>query len=109
MNLKEKLTNALGTFGGILFYIILLAVLVFPVGIVSSYYDLSWWANWLLLFGSMWSSFIGFIVWVVGLIATIKGPQDTFAIIYYIAFAVVNLSHYLIFIIGWIVSLFKKE
>ena len=109
MNLKEKLTNALGTFGGILFYIISLAVLVFPVGIVSSYYDLSWWANWLLLFGSMWSSFIGFVVWVVGLIATIKGPQDTLAIIYYIAFAVVNLSFYLIFIITWIVSLFKKD
>ena len=109
MNLKEKLTNTLGVFGGILFYVVSLAALVFPVGIVSWYYDLPWWADFLLLLGSLWSSLISFVVWVVGLIATIKGPQDTFAIIYYIAFAVVNISHYLVFIRGWIVSLFKKD
>lgn len=109
MNIKEKLTNALGAFGGILFYIILLAVLVFPVGIVSSYYNLSWWADALLLMAALSSDTLGFIIWVVGLIATIKGPQDTLAIIYYIAFAIVNLSGYLIALIAWVVSLFKKE
>ncbi len=109
MNLKEKLTNALGVFGGILYFIISAVILVFPVYMISWYYDLPWWADSLMLLGSIWSSFISFIVWVVGLIATIKGPQDTIAIIYYIAFVVVNLSGYLIALIAWIVSLFKKE
>lgn len=109
MNLKEKLTNALGTFGLVLYFVISIILLVFPICMISWYYDLPWWADSLLLLGSVWSSFIAFVVWIIGLIATIKGPQDTLAIIYYIAFAVVNISHYLVFIVAWIVSLFKKD
>lgn len=109
MNLKEKLTNALGTFGAVLYFIISIVLVVFPVCMISWYYNTPWWANALMLWGSIASNIISFAVWVVGLIATIKGPQDTFAIIYYIAFAVVNLFNYFIFIVAWIVSLFKKD
>lgn len=109
MKIKEKLTEALGMFGGILFFVICAAILAFPVWMITWYYNTPWWANFLMLLGSYWSSSIGFVVWIVGLIAAIKGPQDTLAIIYYIAFAVVNISHYLVFIVAWIVSLFKKD
>ena len=109
MNLKEKLINTLGWFGYIIFYSIVILVAVFPVSIVSNYYSWPTWIYFLVGFAAIKIDIISFVFWIIGLIVTINGPQDTLAIVYYIAFAVVNLSFYLISFIAWIISLFKKD
>ena len=108
MYLKEKLTNSLGWFGYIIFYSIVILVAVFPVSIVSNYYSWPTWIYFLVGFAAIEIDIVSFAFWIVGLIVTINGPQDTLAIVYYIAFAVVNLAFYFIAFILWIISLFRK-
>lgn len=108
MNLKEKLTTTLGWFGYIIFYSIVIFVAVFPVSIVSNYYSWPFWVYFLVGIVALNIDIVSFAFWIVGLIVTINGPQDTLAIVYYIAFAVVNLAFYFIAFILWIISLFRK-
>lgn len=82
--MKEKLLNAFGTFGGILWFIVSALIYVLPFVMIGA----SFWLN-LLLFGIVY--FIpstSIIFWVWGLVCAIQGPQDVWAIIYYIIFAV---------------------
>lgn len=82
--MKEKLLNAFGTFGGILWFIVSALVYVLPFVMIGG----SFWLN-LLLFGIVYfipSSSI--IFWVWGLVCAIQGQQDVWAIVYYIIFAV---------------------
>lgn len=82
--MKEKLLNALGTFGGILWFIVSAIIYVLPFVMIGE----SFWLN-LLLFGIVY--FIpstSIIFWVWGLVCAIQGPQDVLAIIYYVLFAI---------------------
>lgn len=99
--MKEKLLNALGTFGGILFYIITLAIAILPILVI----DVKMWMIVIIILACYIFPPLSIPVWIWGLIVALKGPQDVLAIIYYIAFVIVFLP----FIITTISSLFNKS
>lgn len=98
--MKEKLLDALGAVGGIIYLIFSWAVYVLPMVMIGK----PFWLN-IIFFGIMQffpSSSV--IFWVWGLICAIGGPQDFFAVLYYILFVVMFLP----FFLNIISALFKK-
>ena len=96
--MKEKLIYYLGTFGIILFYIIRFAVAALPFIFI----DLNFLLMWVLIMVEFIMPISVPVFWVWGLINAINsGVQDVFAIIYFIASAVVFLP----FIIDTIISI----
>lgn len=84
MSFKEKLTDLLGGIGGILFYIISLVASVMPVVMLN----LPFWIDFILI-GIMLIIPIAMpIMWIIGLVGAIAGPQDALAIIYYVLFGI---------------------
>ena len=84
MNLKEKMQTALGAIGGILFYLISLTVYILPLVMIGASF---WWD--LLFFAILYFFPVSSIVfWIWGLVCAIAGPQDAWAIIYYVLFVV---------------------
>ena len=84
MNIKEKLQISLGTIGGILFYLISFTVYILPLVMI----DASFWLD-LLFFAILYFFPVSSIVfWIWGLVCAITGPQDAWAIIYYVLFVV---------------------
>lgn len=87
VNLKEKLTNLFGGIGYIFYLIINFLFPLFAIVMIVNSFTLPSWVIFVfvaLLFIS--PSFFSICFLVVGLIATIMGPQDVLAIIYYIVF-----------------------
>lgn len=84
--MKEKLTATLGTFGLILWYVISVVITFAPLIILSFpiYIDAAIIAiiNIIPILGNI----VSVVIWVWALIECIGGPQDIFAIIYYILF-----------------------
>ena len=85
--MKEKLTSALGAAGLGIWYIISVLVTFAPLAILR----FSFFINFIIIAVISAVPFIGNIVsvviWVWALLECIAGPQDIFAIIYYILFA----------------------
>lgn len=81
--MKERLINSFGILGGIFFYSLSAFVFVFPLVMINA----SFWLNLLLLSIMFFFRPSSLIFWVWGLICAFKGPQDAWAIIYYILFA----------------------
>lgn len=82
--LKEKLQTTLGAIGGILFYLISFTIYILPLVMI----DASFWLD-LLFFGILYFFPVSSIVfWIWGLVCAITGPQDAWAIIYYVLFVV---------------------
>ena len=82
--MKDKLLNTLGAFGGILWFALSALIYVLPFVMIGGSFFLN-----LLLFGIVY--FIpstSVIFWVWGLVCAIQGPQDVWAIIYYILFVI---------------------
>lgn len=99
--MKDKLLNALGTFGGILWMIISLVIYVLPIVMLGTSALLD-----MLFLGVMyWFPPSSVVFWVWGLVCAIKGPQDIIAIIYYIAFVVMFLP----FFISVVSSFFSRK
>ena len=82
--LKQKLQLSLGAIGGIVFHLITLTVYVLPIVMINT----SFW--WDALFFVILYIFpvTSVIFWIWGLVCAITGPQDIFAIIYYVLFVV---------------------
>lgn len=100
-SVKEKLINALGAAGGILWFILSSFVYILPILMIGK----GFWLN-LLFFGIMQIFPASSIVfWVWGLVGAITGPQDIFAIIYYVVFAVAFIP----FFINIITGMFRKD
>lgn len=98
--MKEKLSIAFGLFGVILYYGIALISFSIPLFVITE----SFWLQ-LLFFWIMYFIPISEIVfWPWGLYIMINGPQDIFAIIYYILFAVSFLPMF----ISSVMSLFSN-
>ena len=98
--MKEKLLDALGALGGILYFVISAFVYVLPIAMIGKPFFLN-----LIFFGVMqFFPPASIIFWVWGLICAIGGPQDFFAIIYYILFVVMFLP----FFLNIISAFFKK-
>lgn len=82
--MKEKLQTTLGAIGGIIFYLVSLTVYILPLVMIGA----PFWLD-LLFFGVLYFIPISSIVfWIWGLVCAITGPQDAWAIIYYVLFVV---------------------
>lgn len=100
-SVKEKLTTTFGAFGSIIYFVISAIVYVLPFIMIGGNFFLS-----LVLIGiNTFVPFTSAVFWIWGLICAIKGIQDVWAIIYYIAFAVIWVPFY----ISTIISFFSKN
>lgn len=99
--MKDKLMNALGTVGIVLWYLISILIAVIPFVMIGAPFLLN-----LLFFGIVqFFPASSVIFWIWGLVCAIKGPQDTWAIIYYVMFVIMFLP----FFYHSILSIFKKR
>ncbi len=98
--MKQKLINSFGAIGGVLWFLIKVVVSMLPSAMIGLRFP--W--NILFLGFSSLSATTMTIGWTVGLVFAIKGIQDTWAIIFYIVYAV---AAYLIFIPNAFVLLIK--
>lgn len=108
VTVKEKLINALGVFGVILYYLFAAFIYVIPFVMIG----ISFW--WGLLFFFILEIFpvASIVFWVWGLVCAINGVQDAWAIIYYILFAVMFLPFFValaVDLFSGIISVFQKE
>lgn len=103
--MKEKFTNALGTFGTVLFYILAFAIAFIPFFIL----DFPWWAEILIIVAMVNLPIIGtiaeLVLYVWGFTAAIKNPTDLFSIIFFVGLALFIF----IGVIPVISSLFSKD
>ena len=89
--IKEKLASDLGGFGVVLHFLVRTVVYVLPFvmiggGVLASFVLIS--INAIIPFSSI-------VFWIWGLVCAIKGVQDIFAIIYYVAFAIIWIPFYI--------------
>lgn len=99
--MKDKLLNALGSAGGILWYLLSLTIAIMPLVMIDAPFLLN-----LLLWGVMlFIPATSGIFWIWGLVCTLRGPQDVIAIIYYILFVIMFLP----FFINSVLRLFSKR
>lgn len=94
--MKEKITNSLGAAGMVLYYAILIFVSVLPIVMI----DMPFWADLIFLGIMMFLPVTSGVFWIWGLIATIRGPQDAFAIIYYVLFVIMFVPVFISIITG---------
>lgn len=99
--MKEKLMNALGSVGVILWYLLSLLIAVMPLVMI----DASLGLNLLLLAIALFIPATSGIFWIWGLVCAIRGPQDIIAIIYYVLFAIMFLPYF----ISSVLNLFNKR
>lgn len=92
--IKEKLLSALGTFGGILWYILQLVLFVLPLVMIHQGFLL----RAVFIFCMVFIPGAPAVFWIWGLVCAIGGPQDVFAIIYYVATAVIFLPYIVSFV-----------
>lgn len=85
--LKEKLEGILGGVGIILWYIISASFTVLPIVAING----PWWLSMLLIFAVLIVPLpIDIPLWIWGLVCVLKtNPTSVFAIIYYVAMAIV--------------------
>ena len=92
--MKEKLLSTLGTLGYILWYVISIIIYILPLVMIGK----SFFLNLLFLAAMYFFPPSSVVFWIWGLVCAINGPQDIFAIIYYVAFAVMFLPFILSFL-----------
>ena len=98
---KERIANSLGAFGVVLYFVIRIIIAILPFVMIGGNFFLT-------LFLISINTFVPFasvVFWIWGLVCAIKGVQDIWAIIYYIAFVLIWIP----FFISTIVSMFSKE
>ena len=100
-SIKEKMIGTLGAFGFILYYIISILVCILPFVMI----DLNFILTFVLIVINYLFPLSSIIFWIWGLVGAINGPQDIFAIIYYICFAILWLP----FFISILTSLIRKD
>lgn len=105
MNFKEKLIDLLGSFGGIVYFTLMLIFFVFPVAMINISFDLPFWTNFIMTAILLVIPSTFYIFWIIGLIGAIIGPQDVIAVIYYICFGIVCFRPILFIILG----IFSKD
>ena len=102
---KEKLAAA-GAIGGFsVFYIIAYLFTFYPLAILG----LQWWADVLIIvailfLGSLLGGMVSTGIWIWGLVVTINGVQDGWAILFYVIFVI----HIIIFV-SRIIRAFKSK
>lgn len=90
--MKEKLTDALGSVGIVLFYIISVLIVCAPLGFL----DFPFWLDVLIIIGFQLLPGIGsiaeLVLWVWSFFIVIKGPIDVLAILYFVAMGIYFFS-----------------
>lgn len=91
--MKEKLTGALGTVGGIIYYVVACILLFMPLNVLK----FPWWIDLIclaaLIFTTYIASILELVLWVWSLVVVIsQWPLDVFTIIYYIALVIYVVS-----------------
>ncbi len=92
MNIKEKLSSFFGAAGGIIFYVLRLFVAVLPFIMIETG---NFFISFILILINTLIPYINPIFWIWGLISAINGPQDFWAITYYIVFVVAEIPFYI--------------
>ncbi len=101
--MKEKLSGI----GSTLFFLLCLFIGVIPVVAIG----LPWWGDLIIILIIQFIPATSAIFWIWGLIVTIGGPQDIFAIIYYVLFVVAFLpfiASTVLNLFGSVFNLFRK-
>lgn len=99
--MKEKLMNALGTVGIIIWYLGSIIVSIIPFVMIGA----SFWLN-LLFFGIVqFFPASSVIFWIWGLVCAIQGQQDVWAIIYYVLFVIMFLP----FFVSTVLDIFQRK
>lgn len=109
MKLKEKLVELFGTVGGVLYFVVCALLFVLPVSMISNTFDLPFWVDFLMISALLMFRGLDYIAWIVGFVCALKGPQDTLAIVFYIAFAIMIALPIVTTLINFIVLLFQKD
>lgn len=104
-NLKEKLSNWLGGFGIVLYYVITLAICVFPFLIIDTNFILTI----IFILIDQFFPIISIVFWIWGLIVAINSAQNILTIIYYVVFAVLWLPYFINIIISILQPILKKD
>lgn len=100
-SIKEKLVDSLGGIGVILYLLIRVIIYVLPFVMIDGGFFLTF----LLIIVNSLVPFATIVFWIWGLVCAIKGVQDVWAIVYYMAFVVIWLP----FFISTIVSFFQNR
>lgn len=82
MLLKRLLAIWTGSIGVAIFYLISLGMIAFPCLMLK----LPVWAIFLVVIACKFIPFAYQVLWIAGLIGTIAGKQDAFAVVYYVIF-----------------------
>ena len=98
--MKEKLIN---TFG-VLYYIFTVISFILPVVMIKISFDLPFWTSFIMIAILFILPSLSSVLWIIGLIGVIMGPQDIIAIIYYVAFALVCLPTLFYTILGFFIK-----
>lgn len=88
MEIKEKLSQSLGIFGFVLYFIFYAVFKFAPLIVLGLPFIVDLILIAIILAVPILNTVANIVVWVWGLITIINGPQDTLAIIYYILFGV---------------------
>lgn len=99
--LKEKLSDMLGTFGIILYFMSRLMIAVLPFVMIGG----NFFVTLLLIAINTFVPFASAIFWIWGLVCAVQGVQDIWSILYYIVFVVAWVPFY----ISTIVPVFSKK
>lgn len=103
--IKEKLLDALGTFGAILWYVFELFLFVLPLVMIHQGLLL----RAIFFFCMVFIPGAPTVFWIWGLVCAIGGPQDVFAIIYYVATAIIFLPYLVSFVCDAITFFVNKR
>lgn len=103
--MKEKLTNALGSFGSFIWLIISMTIAVIPIVAIG----MPFWINIILFAIMLFIPATSVIFWVWGLIRMINGPQDVVAIVYYVLFVVLFLPTFIQIMVSLIQKISGKK
>ena len=88
--IKDKLINALGSVGLILWYLLSLLIAVMPFVMIHA----SLFINLLLIAVALFIPATSGIFWIWGLVCAIRGSQDALTVIYYVLFVVMFLPYF---------------
>lgn len=105
--MKEKMISALGTIGGTLYNLLYVAMIVIPVSALP----IRWWWKIALLasvFIPLLGGYILYILEFVSFAVILRGPQNWFAIIYYIQFVLFLILVFAPFLMAFFSFVRKK-
>jgi len=103
-SVKERLTNAFGVLGCVLYFAIKSIIPILPFVMIGG----GFWFSFLLILLNIIVPYASIVFWIWGLICAIQGVQDIWAIIYYILFVVIWLPFYITLILALISELKNK-